>query len=164
MKSLLQVKKSLIVLIIVFLLLGILFSLVFRNISADKKEIKQTTENRAQTPYDRLPQAPTMNMEKDDMHHQVQTEVLFDDHEIHIVNEDPTDLKDCDLELNPGMIKKGYVFRKDVLPSHKIVTIPLEKFTREGVAFTASHTEAHNLLIMCSNVTGKNGWSFTRNN
>ncbi|HUQ84846.1 MAG TPA: hypothetical protein VM077_00835 [Candidatus Limnocylindrales bacterium] len=158
-------KNTIIIFSIFILLVGALsLPLLLRKKTTSTDTTK--TVAIAESKYEKIPNAN--DSEKHDevhgnLHQELETSVKFGDNEIIVTNGEKTDLIDCTLEMNATIAQKGYTLTKDLIPAQESVTISLSEFSRNGVAFDTSVKNANNVMIMCSDSTGRSGWSYLSN-
>lgn len=143
-------------------LIIVIFIIGFSKVSSNKQEKKDIIQTNIQVPYQKLPKAHSMAIEED-MNKQLKTNVTFNEDRIIVSNGETIDWKDCTLELNRGIVNKGYVYRMASLSPQNAITIQLKNFTKDGIVFNPSQTKAQNLTIMCNDVAGQSGWNYFSN-
>lgn len=113
----------------------------------------------AQSKYEKIEKADVSKKHYEvhgNLHQTLETSVKFNDNEIIIANGETTDWKDCTIEMNATIAKRGYLFTQDLIPANESVSISLEEFVRDGVSFDPTIKKANNVMIMCDN-----GWNYS---
>lgn len=142
----------------------ILFVIVLQSIVSKKPEKRTITQSNVQVPYQKLPTAPTMAIEEAmDMNMQLKTNVQFNEDTIIVTNGESTAWQDCTLELNRGIVNKGYIYTLASLSAQHAITLQLKSFTKDGVSFNPLQTKVQNITLMCNDVAGKSGWNYFSN-
>ncbi len=147
----------------IFLMTGLLsYQLFFQNERPSAHEAP-AVEVSAKTHYNQLPKSHMDMAMGEEMNQQLKTEVKYGLDKIIVTNGESVDWKDCRFEMNATIVQKGYVYNQNSITSHSAIEISLSAFARDGVAFNPVQRKANNLMIMCSDTSGKMGWSYSSN-
>ena len=111
------------------------------------------TETKAET-------KPTEEPSKKPSQHELQAEIKFSEIAFQITNTEDLDWTGCRLEMNSGIIRGGYTYTTDLIPSKDPLIIPFREFTKgDGTRFNPYDTKAQNLSISCQ-VGGEHGFGY----
>lgn len=77
-----------------------------------------------------------------------------------IINNEEENWTNCKLEMNSGLIRGGYIFKKPFFPSNQPIEIPFREFTKgDGTRFDSYETKPLNLSISCD-IGDKGGFNY----
>lgn len=82
--------------------------------------------------------------------YELKAEVRFSETAFKITNEDDKDWTGCKLELNAGILRGGYVYKTNLIPSNDPLIIPFREFTKsDGTRFNSYEIKPQSLSISC---------------
>ncbi len=99
-------------------------------------------------------------MDHTEKNKKLQMKAQFTPNELILTNEDQNNWQECLLELNSTIVKMGYTFNQSPFQADDSINIPLNNFTRDGVSFDPTQSQAQNVMVMCSDNTGNSGWNY----
>jgi hypothetical protein len=92
--------------------------------------------------------------------HKLDANIRFSDTAFMITNNEDKGWTNCRLELNAGIIRGGYTFTTNGIPSKDPLVVPFREFTKgDGTRFNANDTKPQSLSISCD-VGTEHGFSY----
>lgn len=133
------------------LILSVLFS-----IATDSSVVNDGPSNTPDTIQKSPPQARQTQPETGPIEtakptqHELKAEVKFNEVAFQITNIEDLEWTGCKLEMNAGIIKGGYIYKIDIIPSNKPLAIPFRSFAKsDGTRFNPYETKPQSLSISC---------------
>jgi hypothetical protein len=87
--------------------------------------------------------------------------VRFNELAFQITNNESRIWNGCKFEINPGILKSGYIYRVESFPANDAIIIPFKEFTKgDGTRFNNYETKAQSISIYCTDVEGQSGHAY----
>lgn len=156
-----QVKIGLTIITIIF------FALF--GIASDKNETQSTPAPKAEAVSNESP-APSETTKPVETkpsetpkstQYELDASVKFNELSFLITNNEDKNWTNCKLEMNSGIIKGGYTYKAEAIPSKDPLIIPFSEFTKgDGTRFNSYDTKPKNVSISCDRVDGEHGFNY----